>query len=152
MTTCTRDVLSRLQALSKAQETRIALYQEFDDAYQDYLQNKCPTEQFYSICGIVTEGFQEVSLEIQAIEKELSEKHKRSDLSILIRRLQQAEKDKLYNTTHLQIYTIKSRKEEKDYDTTIQETKQRLQDAVNAIQEVWDEIRQEITDLTYAAQ
>ncbi|ORZ19045.1 DNA repair REX1-B-domain-containing protein [Absidia repens] len=150
MTETVPNALSRLQSLSKSQETRIALYQEFDDAYQDYLNDKCPPEQYYSICKIVTEGFQEVSLEIQSVEKELTDICQRPDLSRLIRRLQEAEKAKLTHTAQLQIYTIESKKGEKDYDTTIRDTKQSLEETLDEIQETWDEIRQEITDLAYA--
>ncbi|KAI8336236.1 DNA repair REX1-B-domain-containing protein [Chlamydoabsidia padenii] len=142
-------VLSLLKSLTRSQETRIALYQEFDDAYQDYLNDKCPPEQYYSICKIVTEGFQEVSMEIQVVEKDLSETHGRSDLSNLIRRLQQAEKDKLTKTAQLQIYTIESKMGEKDYGATTEMTRQSLQQTLDTIQDIWDEIRQEITDLSY---
>ncbi|CAO3630354.1 unnamed protein product [Cunninghamella blakesleeana] len=142
-------ILEKLKSLNKSQDTRIALYQEFDEAYQDYLVDKCPTEQYYSICKIVTEGFQEVSLEIQAIEKELTEKCRRPDLSSLIRQLQEAEKEKLNHTAHLQIYTIESRKGDKDYDTAIIDSQKGLSDALTNIQNIWDEIRSEMMELAY---
>ncbi|CAO3632252.1 unnamed protein product [Cunninghamella echinulata] len=121
-------------------------------AYQDYLQDKCPTEQYYSICKIVTEGFQEVSLEIQAIEKELTEICQRPDLSSLVRQLQQAEKEKLNHTAHLQIYTIESKKGDKDYDTAISESKNGLSNALTNIQSIWDEIRSEMMELSYSVE
>ena len=47
------------------------------------------------MCKIVTEGFQEISLEIQSIEKTLLEDLQRADHADLVRRLQDAEKLKL---------------------------------------------------------
>lgn len=47
-----------------------------------------------SICRIATEGFQEVSSEVQTIEQALAEEG-RNDLSQAVRRLQEKEKDKL---------------------------------------------------------
>ncbi|SAL98474.1 hypothetical protein [Absidia glauca] len=150
MSTKDSAVLTLLQSLKKSQETRIALYQEFDDAYQDYLSGKCPPEQYHSICRIVTEGFSEVSLEIQAIEKQLSETHGRTDLANMIRRLQEAEREKLSNTAQLQIYVIGQKQGDTDYSQTIEEKKLWLQGNMATIQEVWDELRQETTDLSYA--
>lgn len=60
-------------------------------AFKDYLSGKCPAEQYHSICKIVTEGFQDVSMEIQGIEKEISDKV----IAGMIRALQQGEKEKL---------------------------------------------------------
>lgn len=60
-------------------------------AFKDYLSGKCPAEQYHSICRIVTEGFQDVSSEIQAIEKDVSDTYIKS----LIQGLQAAEKEKL---------------------------------------------------------
>ncbi|KAJ8654945.1 hypothetical protein O0I10_009341 [Lichtheimia ornata] len=142
-------VLNRLQALIKAQDTRMNIYKEFNDAFQDYLHDRCPEEQYLSICRIATEGFQEVSSEVQTIEQALAEEG-RNDLSQAVRRLQEKEKDKLQLTVHLQIYTIESRKGEKDYDTTIQEHRERLDSAISDIGEIWDEIRQEAAELSFA--
>ncbi|KAI8064739.1 DNA repair REX1-B-domain-containing protein [Gongronella butleri] len=143
-------VLQELQRLQRAQETRLALYQEFEDAYQDYLNDRCPEEQYSSICRIVTEGFQEVSQEIQGIETQLRDTLSRPDLAQQIRRLQMAEKAKLNHVVHIQIYTIESKKGEKDYDATVAETRQTLKQTLDEIQEVWDDIRQELTDLAYS--
>lgn len=60
-------------------------------AFKDYLSGKCPAEQYHSICKIVTEGFQDVSLEIQVIEREITDKV----IAGMIRALQQGEKEKL---------------------------------------------------------
>ncbi|KAF7726904.1 hypothetical protein EC973_008199 [Apophysomyces ossiformis] len=142
-----KEVLQKLQALSKAQSTRVALYKEFNDAFDDYLADKCPPEQYYSICSIVTEGFEEVSVEIQSIERDLIDLRK--DLAQQIRRLQNIEKEKLHTTAKLQILTIEARTGDKDYDATIEQHRQRLKEILTEIQEVWDEIREEITELSY---
>jgi hypothetical protein len=55
------------------------------------LSGKCPEEQYHSICKIVTEGFQDVSMEIQNIEKTISDKV----IAGMIRALQNGEKEKL---------------------------------------------------------
>ncbi|ORX58197.1 hypothetical protein DM01DRAFT_1302231 [Hesseltinella vesiculosa] len=143
-------VLKKLQQLQRAQETRIALYQEFEEAYQDYLKEKCPEEQYSSICKIVTEGFQEVSWEIQAIESDFRDTD-RADLAQLVRRLQLAEKEKLNDasTVRIQIYTIESKKGDMDYDATVEEAKQKLQHTMAEIQEAWDDIRQEMAEQAY---
>ncbi|KAG2217927.1 hypothetical protein INT45_012590 [Circinella minor] len=143
-------LLNSVQALIKAQSTRMSLYKEFNDAFQDYLKDKCPEEQYYSVCRLVTEGFQEVSNEIQSIEQDMNDEYNRKDIGDMIRRLQEKEKAKLHETVHLQIYTIESRKSDKDYDATLQEHNTRLTEIGNDINEIWDEIRQESTELTYA--
>ncbi|KAI9268013.1 DNA repair REX1-B-domain-containing protein [Phascolomyces articulosus] len=143
-------LLSSVQALMKAQSTRMGLYKEFNDAFQDYLDDKCPEEQYYSVCRLVTEGFQEVSSEIQSIEQDMNDEYNRKDIGTMIRRLQEKEKAKLHETVHLQIYTIESRKGDKDYDATLQEHNARLNDVRKDIDEIWDEIRQESAELSYA--
>jgi hypothetical protein len=55
------------------------------------LSGKCPAEQYHSICRIVTEGFQDVSKEIQDVEKNISDKV----IAGMIRALQDTEKEKL---------------------------------------------------------
>ncbi|KAI8890784.1 hypothetical protein K501DRAFT_236469 [Backusella circina FSU 941] len=135
-------LLKQLQALSKSQGTRVELYHEFEIAFNDYLNKKCPPEQYYSICKIVTEGFQDVSLEIQNLEREMP----RDDIKNMIRRLQEAEKEKLQRTATIQILTIQAMEGDKDYDETIQENKTRLQSTLDIIQEVWDEIRGELAE------
>ncbi|KAI8145431.1 DNA repair REX1-B-domain-containing protein [Fennellomyces sp. T-0311] len=142
-------LLHALQALIKAQSTRMSLYKEFNDAFQDYLDDKCPEEQYYSVCRLVTEGFQEVSNDIQNIEQDMNDDYERKDIGALIRQLQEKEKAKLHETVHLQIYTIESRKGDKDYDATLQEHNARLRTIGDDINEIWDEIRQESTELSY---
>ncbi|KAI9019179.1 DNA repair REX1-B-domain-containing protein [Phycomyces nitens] len=142
-------ILKGLQSLSKAQDTRMELYKEFDDAYKDYLVDACPPEQYHSICKIVTEGFQEVSLDVQAIERAMLDTFHRKDIATMIRRLQEAEKEKLRETATLQILSIEARKGDKDYDTTIEEKRSLLRQIQANIQDIWDEIRQEITDLSF---
>lgn len=61
-------------------------------AFKDYLNGKCPAEQYHSICRLVTEGFQDVSLEIQSVEKDMSNRV----IARMIRDLQEAEKQKLH--------------------------------------------------------
>lgn len=63
----------------------------FVSAFKDYLSEKCPAEQYQSICRIVTEGFQDVSLEIQKIERDISNKV----IARMIRDLQETERKKL---------------------------------------------------------
>ncbi|KAI9488311.1 DNA repair REX1-B-domain-containing protein [Zychaea mexicana] len=142
-------LLSSLQSLIKAQSTRMGLYKEFNDAFQDYLDDKCPEEQYYSVCRLVTEGFQEVSTEIQSIEQDMNDECNRKDLGSMIRQLQEKERAKLHETVHLQIYTIKARKGDKDYDATLQEHNARLNEIAKDISEIWDEIRQESAELSY---
>jgi hypothetical protein len=55
------------------------------------LSGKCPAEQYHSICKIVTEGFQDVSQEIQNCEKNITD----NVIAGMIRALQQGEKEKL---------------------------------------------------------
>ncbi|OBZ81720.1 Uncharacterized protein C19orf60 [Choanephora cucurbitarum] len=144
---------SQLQKILKAQDTRMELYKEFDildnmidftfklhRAFNDYLNGKCPAEQYHSICKIVTEGFQDVSVEIQAIEKEISD----AVIAGMIRALQNVEKEKLAKTAKIQILTIQAKESDKDFDETINEYKQELNQINEKIYEVWDEIREEM--------
>lgn len=55
------------------------------------MSGKLPADQYHSICKIVTEGFQDVSQEIQTIEKEISDRV----IAGIIRALQQGEKERL---------------------------------------------------------
>ncbi|KAI9353921.1 DNA repair REX1-B-domain-containing protein [Pilaira anomala] len=130
----------QLQKLLKAQSTRMELYSEFDIAFKDYLQGKCPADQYHSICKIVTEGFQDVSQEIQTIEKEMSD----TVIAGIIRALQQGEKERLEKTVKIQILTIQAKESEKDYDGTIKELQDSLQIINEKNQEIWDELREEM--------
>ncbi|RUP45974.1 DNA repair REX1-B-domain-containing protein, partial [Jimgerdemannia flammicorona] len=85
---CMKELLSH-------QSTRVALYKEFDDAYKDFLADRCTPESYQSICQIVTDGFQEVSLQIQAVERALRDDLGREDLGREVRKLQELEREKL---------------------------------------------------------
>ncbi|KAI8645477.1 DNA repair REX1-B-domain-containing protein [Parasitella parasitica] len=132
----------QLQILLKAQDTRMELYREFDIAFQDYLCGKCPAEQYHSVCKIVTEGFQDVSQEIQNVEKEVS----KSDQVIggSIRELQKVEKERLAKTANLQILIIQSKESDKDFDETIKQEKESIKEIVDKVYEIWDELREEM--------
>ncbi|GAA5806926.1 hypothetical protein MFLAVUS_000275 [Mucor flavus] len=135
------ELLSKqLQKLLKAQGTRMELYTEFDIAFKDYLSGKCPADQYHSICKIVTEGFQDVSQEIQTIEKEISDRV----IAGIIRALQQGEKERLEKTVKIQILTIQAKESDKDFDGTIKELKDSLQIINEKNQEIWDELREEM--------
>ncbi|EIE80948.1 hypothetical protein G6F46_006393 [Rhizopus delemar] len=138
------ELLSKqLQNLFKAQNTRNELYQEFEIAFKDYLSEKCPAEQYHSICRIVTEGFQDVSMEIQNIERDISNKV----IARMIRDLQETERKKLQETVQIQILTIQAKETDKDYDETINQHQQRLKEVVEKIQEIMDELREEMVGL-----
>ncbi|KAI8081176.1 DNA repair REX1-B-domain-containing protein [Thamnidium elegans] len=135
------ELLSKqLQKLLKAQGTRMELYTEFDIAFKDYLSGKCPADQYHSICKIVTEGFQDVSQEIQTIEKEISDRV----IAGIIRALQQGEKERLEKTVKIQILTIQAKESDKDFDGTIKELKDSLQIVNEKNQDIWDELREEM--------
>ncbi|KAI8997144.1 DNA repair REX1-B-domain-containing protein [Pilobolus umbonatus] len=134
------ELSNQLQILQKEQNIRNELYNEFDNAFKDYLNGKCPSEQYYSVCKIVTEGFQEVSMTIQKVEKEISD----SVISNMIRTLQQAEKEKLEKTAYNQILIIKAKETDKDYDDDIRQNEECLEMISSRIQDIWDEIREEI--------
>ncbi|KAG2231776.1 hypothetical protein INT48_004055 [Thamnidium elegans] len=135
------ELLSKqLQKLLKAQGTRMELYTEFDIAFKDYLSGKCPADQYHSICKIVTEGFQDVSQEIQTIEKEISDRV----IAGIIRALQQGEKERLEKTVKIQILTIQAKESDKDFDSTIKELKDSLQIVNEKNQDIWDELREEM--------
>ncbi|ORY99219.1 DNA repair REX1-B-domain-containing protein [Syncephalastrum racemosum] len=137
-----------MRALLKAQSTRVALYKEFDDAFKDFLNTTCSAEEYQLVCTTVTQGFQEVSTEIQAIEAQVTAG--RPDIAGLIRQLQNLEKDKLYMTCRSQILTIEARETDKDLDEPIQDLKTSLETTLADITEVWDAIREEATELAYA--
>lgn len=65
-----------------------------NSAFHDYLHDRCPEEQYLSVCRIATEGFQEVSSEVQTIEQALGEEG-HNDIAQTVRRLQDKEKTKL---------------------------------------------------------
>ncbi|KAG2179956.1 hypothetical protein INT43_003743, partial [Umbelopsis isabellina] len=116
-------ILDLMKSLNNSQSTRVELYQEFDDAFKDYKTERLPVEQYQSICGIVTEGFQEVSQQIQNVERQLKESYSRPDLADLIRKLQERERQKLKLTVNLQIWDINSVKSEVDYSESISEAR-----------------------------
>jgi DNA repair REX1-B len=64
-------------------------------AFTDYKAKRLPIDQYQSICGIVTDGFQEVSQQIQTIERQLRDTYSREELAQLIRRVQESEREKL---------------------------------------------------------
>jgi hypothetical protein len=64
-------------------------------AFTDYKAKRLPIDQYQSICGIVTEGFQEVSQQIQNVERILRDTYARENLSNLIRNIQEGEREKL---------------------------------------------------------
>lgn len=61
------------------------------------MSGKCPAEQYHSVCKIVTEGFQDVSQEIQDVEKNVNESDK--VIGGMIRQLQNVEKERLEKVT-----------------------------------------------------
>lgn len=67
----------------------------FQSAFTDYKAKRLPIDQYQSICGIVTEGFQEVSQQIQTVECLLRDTYARENLSNLIRNIQEGEREKL---------------------------------------------------------
>ncbi|KAI9476003.1 MAG: DNA repair REX1-B-domain-containing protein [Benjaminiella poitrasii] len=135
------EILSNeLQKLLKAQNTRLELYKEFEIAFKDYMDGKCPADQYHSICKIVTEGFQDVSQEIQNVEKNISDKI----IAGMIRTLQEAEKEKLEKTAKLQMLMIQAKESDKDYDETIKEYKESVKEITDKAYEVWDELREEM--------
>ncbi|KAG0234949.1 hypothetical protein BGW42_006048 [Actinomortierella wolfii] len=52
---------------------RVALYKEFNDAFKEYIAKRITPEEYTTICGIVTQGFVELSVEIQALEAHLGD-------------------------------------------------------------------------------
>ncbi|RUS16743.1 DNA repair REX1-B-domain-containing protein [Endogone sp. FLAS-F59071] len=116
-------VLFCMRQLLSQQSTRVALYKEFDDAYKDYLSDRCTPESYQSICQIVTEGFQEVSSQIQVAERVLKEDLEREDLAQEVRTLQELEREKLKLTANSQIFEIESRRGDKDYSESLRKAR-----------------------------
>ncbi|KAG1122600.1 hypothetical protein G6F42_011329 [Rhizopus arrhizus] len=133
----------QLQKLLKAQDTRLELYREFDiSAFKDYLSGKCPAEQYHSVCKIVTECFQDVSQENQDVEKNVNESDK--VIGVMIRQLQNVEKERLEKTAKLQILTIQAKESDKDFDETIKQQQESVKEITDKMYEVWDELREEM--------
>jgi len=140
-------LLKLLKSFTESQSTRVALYKEFDDAFNDYKAKRLPVEQYQSICGIVTEGFQEVSQQIQDVERQLKDTHAREDLAALIRKVQDGEREKLKLTVNLQIWDIESESSDKDYSQAIADARPELAKLVESINEVLEEIRDAMSEL-----
>ncbi|GAB5591158.1 hypothetical protein Unana1_06058 [Umbelopsis nana] len=140
-------LLKLLKSFTESQSTRVALYKEFDDAFNDYKTKRLPVEQYQSICGIVTEGFQEVSQQIQDVERQLKDTHAREDLAALIRKVQDGEREKLKLTVNLQIWDIESESSDKDYNQAIADARPELAKLVESINEVLEEIRDAMSEL-----
>ncbi|RUS24001.1 hypothetical protein BC938DRAFT_474288 [Jimgerdemannia flammicorona] len=185
---CMKELLSH-------QSTRVALYKEFDDippliftlnvhylrfcisasAYKDFLADRCTPESYQSICQIVTDGFQEVSLQIQAVERALRDDLGREDLGREVRKLQELEREKLklvmprifylfkknpvffftphphphppHQTAKSQIFEIDSRKGDKDYSEALRDMRTRLGELLGEINDVLSEIHGAMAEL-----
>ncbi|CAM0139538.1 hypothetical protein VKS41_004646 [Umbelopsis sp. WA50703] len=141
-------ILNLMKSLNNSQSTRVELYKEFDDAFKDYKNERLPIEQYQSICGIVTDGFQEVSQQIQNVERQLKETYSRTDLADLIRKLQEAERQKLKLTVNLQIWDINSSNSDVDYSESISEARTELGNLLESINEILEEIREATSELS----
>ncbi|KAI8575030.1 hypothetical protein K450DRAFT_263674 [Umbelopsis ramanniana AG] len=142
-------LLILLKSFSNSQSTRVALYKEFDDAFTDYKAKRLPIDQYQSICGIVTDGFQEVSQQIQTIERQLRDTYSREDLAQLIRRVQEGEREKLKLTVNIQIWEIESEAGDKDFTEAIAEARPKLAGILESINDVLEEVREATSELSY---
>ncbi|CAG8624051.1 4632_t:CDS:2 [Ambispora leptoticha] len=118
-------VLARMHDFTTYQATRVALYKEFEEAFAQNLNTTattinttssttgsnltCTDEEFALVCRITTDGFNEVSQDIRAVEQELlninaNEQEEGIDQMVLdetkelatfIRQLQELEREKL---------------------------------------------------------
>ncbi|CAO3661126.1 unnamed protein product [Umbelopsis vinacea] len=140
-------LLNLLKSFTNSQSTRVALYKEFDDAFTDYKAKRLPIDQYQSICGIVTEGFQEVSQQIQTVECLLRDTYARENLSNLIRNIQEGEREKLKLTVNMQIWEIESENSDKDYTESIAEARLKLIEIVESINNILEEVRDAMSEL-----
>ncbi|KAF9978273.1 hypothetical protein BGZ73_003080 [Actinomortierella ambigua] len=72
-TTRDQEIVASLRAFLKHQSERVALYKEFNDAFKEYIAKRITPEEYTTICGVVTQGFVELSIEIQALEAHLGD-------------------------------------------------------------------------------
>ncbi|KAH8556780.1 DNA repair REX1-B-domain-containing protein [Umbelopsis sp. PMI_123] len=149
VTTENEQLLNLLKSFSNSQSTRVALYKEFDDAFADYKAKRLPIDQYQSICGIVTDGFQEVSQQIQSVEHQLRDTYSREDLAQLIRRVQEGEREKLKLTVNIQIWEIESETGDKDFSEAITEARPKLAELLDSINDILEEVREAMSELSY---
>ena len=114
------------------------------------------TANYPALCVEVTASFSVLSEMINAVQKVLTEKHDRSDLTVLISRLQKGEKEKLNLTAALHLERIRAQSQRQlveqsmeSADTrissllhqSVDSLKQKIADIVEDINEVLEELR-----------
>ncbi|KAG9289895.1 hypothetical protein G9A89_010201 [Geosiphon pyriformis] len=180
-------MLKRMRDFTSYQGTRVALYKEFQEAFtqnlnftdpeHNIINNQCTDAEFALICRITTEGFNEVSRDIQAVEREMKNigdigqqaeqielggyqmseniiDHGElviigQELGALIRVVQELEKQKLKLTVNTQIYMkqAKTQNSKQDFGSLIKDTQQSLSEIVEQINEAMQEIHEVMTEL-----
>ncbi|KAI7816868.1 hypothetical protein BC939DRAFT_28614 [Gamsiella multidivaricata] len=66
-----QEIVTSLRGFLKHQTERVSLYKEFNDAFKEYTAKRMTSEEYATICNIVTQGFVELSIEILALEAHL---------------------------------------------------------------------------------
>ncbi|KAI9317447.1 DNA repair REX1-B-domain-containing protein [Dichotomocladium elegans] len=146
------DLLIQLRALNNALSKRMSLYKQFNLEFEKYFAGETSEAHYEALCNALTPEFQMIATKVEEIEEDIRAVHRRGDLGDLIHKLRAKEHAKLNDSVRLQIYRIKNRNSNMDFDDEIEDIQKRLPQTQRDIQELWDELRHETAELSFTVE
>ncbi|ORY79116.1 hypothetical protein LY90DRAFT_500719 [Neocallimastix californiae] len=88
-------LLELLKSVKTLQEQRVMIYKSFEKSYEAYITKIFSANDYQISCNMVTEGFKQIMVEIDNIAKIIEEEHKNKEVALLVKKLQELEREKL---------------------------------------------------------
>ncbi|KAK9237278.1 hypothetical protein V1525DRAFT_404315 [Lipomyces kononenkoae] len=141
------NALEYMKAFTSAQATRTEIYHEFESAINDHANGIISVDEIQQVIRLSQEGFQDVSSDILR-QEELLNFIGQTNLSNIIRQVQDLEKEKLEVTVKLLSCRLQARQRpEISYQAEIEECTTRRQQLIDAINDVMEDARAEMLEL-----
>ncbi|EPX73895.1 uncharacterized protein SOCG_03114 [Schizosaccharomyces octosporus yFS286] len=127
-----------VQKILKAQDTRTQLYKEFEEALKANHEKTIGLEQMGIVVQLVTEGLNEVSLDIRKFQADLGS----SRLQSYVDQLQELEHSKLRKTIKIEQLSLPSNIE--DNHSEIEQLKEEIHATIMKINDTIQSIKDEL--------
>ncbi|EPY51548.1 hypothetical protein SPOG_02719 [Schizosaccharomyces cryophilus OY26] len=127
-----------MQKILKAQDTRTQLYKEFEESLKANHEKTIGLEQMGIVVQLVTEGLNEVSLDIRKLQANLSS----PQLQGYVDQLQGLERSKLQKTIKIEQLSLSS--ETRDHDSEIEQLKAEINAIISKINDTIQCIKDEL--------
>ncbi|KAK9368960.1 hypothetical protein V1509DRAFT_622045 [Lipomyces kononenkoae] len=141
------NALEYMKAFTSAQATRTEIYHEFESAINDHANGIISVDEIQQVIRVSQEGFQDVSSDILR-QEELLKKIGQTNLSNIIRQVQNLEKEKLEVTVKLLSCRLQAvQRPEISYQAEVEEYTTRRQQLIDSINDVMEDARAEMLEL-----